>query len=34
MLEEPISNLKELLRSKELLGHVTKLRMGSGRIKP
>jgi hypothetical protein len=32
--EEPISNLRVFLSAKGLLGHVTKLRRSSGRIKP
>jgi hypothetical protein len=31
---EPISNLRMFMRAKGLLGHVTKLRRSSGRIKP
>jgi hypothetical protein len=31
---EPISNLRMFLSAKGLLGHVTKLRRSSGRIKP
>ena len=34
VLEEPVSNLRELLSAKELPCHVTKFRISSGRIKP
>jgi len=33
VLEEPISNLRAFLSAKELFGHVTKLRRGSGIVK-